>query len=161
MDTYATADSTVLLSRPVKVITSLLYYNLCNDMNVYVVQWLWPWMSDIRFDGSLSLFVRPSFVAGVALCVFGAFLLQDAKRLKIWMREVKELLAKESMRASLNPNSNHQSVGNVKAGQSVSITQEIVNHYNHPPDKPKATLLVAVIGAIATIIAAWLGTRGH
>jgi len=72
------------------------------------------------------------------------------------MREVRALLAKENMRDSLKPNSNRQSMGDIQAGRDLSVVQEITNHYNHRPDRPKYTIIVAIIGAVAAIVAAWL-----
>jgi hypothetical protein len=114
---------------------------------------------DDRADG-LGFLLHRSIILAIALLVVGSLLFKNAKRLKTWMDEVKALLAKEDMRASLRPGSSRQSIGDIQAGRDVSVSQEITNHYNHRPDDPKLAIIVAIIGAVAVIVSAWLG-KGH
>lgn len=154
----ASASSGNLFSRPIRGVVSLLYYDI--PVVRSAVQWLWPSMSSVGSEEPLEMLLNPTIVAGCALVTVGGFLLQNAQRLGTWMREVKELLAKEQMRDSLKPPSNRQSTGNIKAGGDVSLSQQITNHYNHRPDNPKYAMIAAVIAALAAIIAALLG-KGH
>ena len=112
-------------------------------------------------DDPFGFFLHPSIILGIALFVVAYLLFQNAKKLKTWMDEVRALLAKEDMRASLRPGSSRQSIGDIQAGRDVSVSQEISNYYNHRPDNPKLAIIVAVIGAVATgVVNAWFG-KGH
>lgn len=155
---YALAGASNLFSRPIRGIISLLYYDV--PVVRSAVQWLWPSMSSVGSEEPLEMLFNPTIIAGFALVTVGGFLLQNAQRLGTWMREVKDLLAKEQMRASLKPPSNRQSTGSIKAGRDVSLNQQITNHYNQRPDNPKYAIIAAIIAAVAAIIAALLG-KGH
>lgn len=154
---YAATRTANLLARPIGGISNLLYNDVCDKFSVCVVQWLWPWVSDVNIDDALAMFLKPSVIAGLALAFTGASLLGYSKRLGTWVHEVKELLNKESIRESIKPKSNYQHIGDVVTGRDSIINQEISYHYSHPPSKPKHTLIVAAIGATATIIAALIG----
>lgn len=154
---YAATRTANLLARPIGGISNLLYNDVCDKFGVCVVQWLWPWVSDVNIDDALTMFLKPSVIAGLALAFTGTSLLRYSKRLGTWVREEKELLNKEGIRESLKPRSHHQRAGDVIAGRDSIINQEISYHYSHPPNKPKYTLIVAAIGATATIIAALIG----
>jgi hypothetical protein len=154
---YAAAEPGGVFAVPIRAVTSEFYYNL------FIVRWLWPWMSDASFDGPLGILLCPTVIVGLALIAVTRPLLNNAERLATWMREVKALLAKEGMRASLRSGSSRQSIGDIQAGRNVRISQEITNHYNHRPDNPRSAIIVAVIGAVAAIagpaLSAWLGKR--
>jgi hypothetical protein len=121
-----------------------------------VVSWLWPWMSETGFEGPSNPLLFPSVILGLAVIGVSAFLFKNAERLKRWIGEVKELLAKEEMAASRRPPSLRQSIGDVQAGRDSQVIQQITNHYNHRPDNPKVPIIAAIIGAIAVIAAALL-----
>jgi hypothetical protein len=123
--------------------------------NGMIVSWLWPWMSDTGFGGTFNIF-SPSGLLGFTFIGVSAFSFTNAARLKRWITEVRELLAKEEMAASRRSPSSRQSVGDVQAGRDSHITQQITNHYNHRPDNPKVPIIAAIIGALAVIAAAFL-----
>ena len=125
-----------------------------------VISSLWPWMSDTGFGGTFNFPLSPSAILGLVLLIISATSLKNSARLKRWMSDVKELLAKEEMAASRRPPSQRQSVGNIASGGDTHVTQQITNHYNHRPDNPRTLIIVAVIGAIATVIASLLKS-GH
>jgi len=121
--------------------------------NGIFVPWLWPWMSDRGFGGASNI-ASPSFFVGAALLGIAVPLFGNASRLKRWINEVTELLAKKSMAASRRMQSSQQSIGNVQSGRDTNLTQQITNHYNHRLDNPWLPIIVAIIGAAAAIAAA-------
>lgn len=119
-----------------------------------VISWLWPWMSDTGFGGTFNIPLSPSAITGLALLIVAGFLFQNATRLKRWIGEVRELLAKEEMAASQRPLSQRQTTSSIVSGKDTTVTQQITNHYNHPPDNPRTPIIVAFIGAAAIVISA-------
>ena len=122
--------------------------------NVVVVRWLWPWMSDSGFGGMSNFPFSPSAILGWVLLIVGGLLGTNARRLKRWLDDVKELLAKEQMAASRRPASQRQLTGDVHSGRDSHIT--LTNYYNQRPDNPKIPIIIAIIGVVGTIIAALL-----
>jgi hypothetical protein len=112
-------------------------------------------MSDSGFGGMSNFPFSPSAILGWVLLIVGALLGTNARRLKRWIDDLNELLAKEQMAASRRSASQSQSIGDIRSGRDSHVTQQITN-YNHPPDNPKIPIIVAVIGVLGTIIAALL-----
>ena len=124
------------------------------------IRWIWPWLSDYgTFEWPLNLVLAPTSLLGWVLIVIAAISLNQERKLKKWISDVKELFHKEEMLASRRPLPAKQSVGNVYAGHDAIVT--LNNHYNHRPDNPKIPIIVAVIGAIAVIVAALMGLLHH
>jgi len=113
-------------------------------------------MSDTGFGGTFNIPFSPSAILGLVFIGISVPSFTNAARLKRWISEVNELLAKEQMAASRRPPSSRQSVGDVQSGRDSHITQQITNHYNHRPDNPKIPIIAAFIAAVATIAAALL-----
>lgn len=152
--THFISDPLIRIFCNIIAVTASGLYN-----NIFIIRWFWPWMSNGSINEpfgilALGILLCPTFIVGVVLLVSASLLIRNAKQLKTWMHEVKALLVKEDMRASLRPGSGHQSIGTIQAGRDVRINQEIISHYSQRPDNPKLALITAIIGAIAVILAA-------
>jgi hypothetical protein len=122
--------------------------------HVFVVSWLWSLMPETGFGGTPAV-LSPSGILALAFIGSSTLLFNNAARLRRWIGEVREMLAKEEMAASRRPPSSWQSI-DARAGRDSHTTAQITNYYNHRPDNPKNTIIAAIITALAVIAAALL-----